>query len=172
MAEVRWIKIDVDLFQNRKIQYLRSLPRGNELVLLWVMLLTLAGRCNRDGALMLAEGVPYTPVSLAREFGLPKSHVVRGLEAFRELGMIAQEQGTLVIPAWVVHQNSDQLGRIREQGRARVAAFRERHRQSCNVTGNVTVTQCNATEEELEQELNSKLAEAGESCIFLPLSKG
>ena len=35
MAEVKWIKITTDMFDNRKIKHLRKLPDGNNIVLIW-----------------------------------------------------------------------------------------------------------------------------------------
>ena len=66
---ISWIKIDVGMFENRKIRYLRKQPEGDSIVLIWIMLLTLAGRCNAGGAIFLTETVPYTPQMLADELG-------------------------------------------------------------------------------------------------------
>ena len=49
MADVKWIKISTYMFDNRKIKHLRRLPDGDNIVLIWVMLLTIAGRCNANG---------------------------------------------------------------------------------------------------------------------------
>ena len=120
MTDVHWIKLSTDLFENRKIKYLRRLPEGDSLALIWVMLLTLAGRCSADGTIFLAENVPYTPEILADELG------------FEE------------------HQSLEKLEKIREQTKARVARYRtvrngqDECNAECNVTDNVTVTQCNA----------------------------
>ncbi|MBR6745056.1 MAG: phage replisome organizer N-terminal domain-containing protein, partial [Clostridia bacterium] len=59
MNEVKWVKIMTDIFDNRKIKHLRRLPNGDLIVLIWIMLLTLAGRCNADGRLFLTESIPY-----------------------------------------------------------------------------------------------------------------
>lgn len=53
MSAVKWIKITTDMFDNRKIKHLRRLPDGNNIILIWVMLLTMAGRCNADGMIYL-----------------------------------------------------------------------------------------------------------------------
>ena len=44
MAEVKWIKLTTEMFDNRKIRNLRKLPEGNKIVLMWVMLLTMEGK--------------------------------------------------------------------------------------------------------------------------------
>ena len=58
MAEVKWVKLTTDMFDNRKIKYLRKLPEGNNIVLIWVMLLTMAGRCNSGGMIFITENIP------------------------------------------------------------------------------------------------------------------
>ena len=64
MAEVKWVKLTTDMFDNRKIKHLRKLPDGNNIVLIWVMLLTMAGRCNAGGMIFLTE--IFSPLSLPR----------------------------------------------------------------------------------------------------------
>src|SRR5699024_9778444 len=58
------------------------------------------------------------------------------------------------ITNWEKHQNIEGLDKIREQTRKRVARYRAKQKElpKGNVTCNVTVTQGNATEEELEEE--------------------
>ena len=55
------------MFDNRKIRHLRKLPEGNSIVLIWVMLLAMAGKCNDHGKIYLTENIPYTPKMLADE---------------------------------------------------------------------------------------------------------
>ena len=59
VAEVKWIKLTTDMFDNRKIRHLRKLPEGNNIVLIWVMLLTMAGICKGGGLMLLTENRPY-----------------------------------------------------------------------------------------------------------------
>ena len=155
MADVQWIRITTDMFDNRKIKHLRKLPEGNNIVLIWVMLLTMAGRCNAGGMIFLTENIPYTTKMLADELGFEENTIRLALQVFEELHMVTTDQEYLCVPGWEEYQNVDGLDRIREQTRVRVANHRERKRLSaCNVTGNVTVTPCNATEEDKEVEVD------------------
>lgn len=61
MAGVEWVKITTGMFDNRKIKHLRRLPDGNNIVLIWVMLLTMAGRCNAGGGDLLDGEHPLHP---------------------------------------------------------------------------------------------------------------
>ena len=155
MADVQWIRITTDMFDNRKIKHLRKLPEGNNIVLIWVMLLTMAGRCNAGGMIFLTENIPYTTKMLADELGFEENTIRLALQVFEELHMVTTDQEYLCVPGWEEYQNVEGLDRIREQTRVRVANHRERKRLSaCNVTGNVTVTPCNATEEDKEVEID------------------
>lgn len=130
VAEVRWIKITTDMFDNRKIKHLRRLPDGNNIVLIWVMLLTMAGRCNSGGMIFLTENIPYTPKMLADELGFEENTVRLALEALERLGMVVSSDGCFAIAGWSEHQNIEGMERIREQTRKRVADYRTRKKQS------------------------------------------
>lgn len=55
MADVKWIKIAVDMFDNRKIKQIGSMPEGDSLLLMWVQLLCLAGNVNDGGFIYLTK---------------------------------------------------------------------------------------------------------------------
>lgn len=166
MAGVEWIRITTDMFDNRKIKYIRTLPEGNNIVLIWVMLLTMAGRCNAGGMIFLTENIPYNTKMLADELGFEENVVTLAIATLERLTMITTDSGFLCITGWEEHQNADGLEKIREQTRKRVQNYRNKKKEipfnnaentekneyvtDCNDTCNVTVTQCNATEEEKE----------------------
>ena len=152
MAEVKWVKITTDMFCNRKIKHLRRLPDGNNIVLIWVMLLTMAGRCNAGGRIFLTEDIPYTPKMLADELDFEENTVSLALEALERLNMIAREGGELSIANWEEYQNIEGMDKIREQNRARKQRQRQRSLPERDLSrdSHVTVTQCHATEEEEE----------------------
>lgn len=125
MADVKWIKITTDMFDNRKIKHLRRLPDGNSIVLIWVMLLTLAGRCNSGGMIFLTENIPYTPKMLADELDFEESTVQLALNALEQLGMIQTTgDGFLAVTGWEEHQNIEGMEKIRESKRLAQARWR------------------------------------------------
>lgn len=150
MSEVKWIKITTDMFNNRKIKHLRRLPDGNSIVLIWVMLLTMAGRCNSGGMIFLTENIPYTPKMLADELEFEENTVRLALEALEQLDMIRSD-GFLSISGWEEYQNIEGMDRIREQTRQRVARFRKKQKA---LPSSVTVTQSNATDIEEEKDID------------------
>ena len=153
MGEVQWIRLYIDMFDKRKIKKLRRLPAGNELLLIWVMLLATAGKCNAGGMIYITEDVPFTEEDLADELGFEVSTIKLALNAFAELGMITSEDGFISVANWEEYQNTDRLAEIREQTRKRVAKHREKKLLAqSSVTSNVTVTLGNALEEEIEED--------------------
>ena len=156
--EVKWIKITTDMFDNRKIRHLRRLPDGNNIVLIWVMLLTMAGRCNSGGMIFLTENIPYTPKMLADELDFEENTVLLALEALERLDMIVTDRGFFVIAGWEEHQNVDGLDKIREQNRLRKQRQRDKEKQLPSSVNDMsrdshgTVTQGHATEEDIERD--------------------
>ncbi len=151
MAEVKWVKLTTDMFDNRKVKHLRRLPEGNNIVLIWVMLLTMAGRCNSGGMIFLTENIPYTPKMLADELDFEENTVILALQVLEQLDMIVTNNGFFTIAGWEEYQNIEGLDKIREQTRKRVAKCREKKMLSQgSVTSSVTVTECNGTEVDKE----------------------
>ena len=168
LADVKWIKITTDMFSNRKIRHLRKLPDGNNIVLIWVMLLTMAGRCNSGGMIFLTENIPYTPKMLADELDFEETTVQLAINALEHFNMVVTKQGCFSIAGWDEYQNIEGMEKIREQNRIRKANYDARKKEllASNVTGNVTVTQSNATdiEEEKEIEIDSDIKKESITC--------
>ncbi|NLY46680.1 MAG: replication protein [Tissierella sp.] len=155
MSNVKWIKITTNMFEDEKIDFIESLPEADSILIIWIKLLTLAGKCNAGGFIFLTENIPYTEEMLTHKFRRPLNTVKFALRTLHELGMIElDDQSFIKISNWGKHQNIEGLEKIREQTRKRVAKYREKQNQlpSSNVTGNVTVTGGNATDKELELE--------------------
>ena len=123
--DVKWIKITTDMFDNRKIKHLRRLPDGNNIVLIWVMLLTMAGRCNSSGMIFLTENIPYTPKMLADELDFEETTVTLALQALEKFNMIVTNAGFFTIAGWEEYQNIEGMDKIREQNRLRKQKQRE-----------------------------------------------
>ena len=157
MAEIKWIKITTDMFDNRKIRHLRRLPEGNSIVLIWVMLLTMAGRCNSSGMIFLTENIPYTPKMLADELDFEENTVKLALSALEQLNMIVTDNGFFSIAGWDEYQNIEGMEKIREQNRIRQAKFKAKQKAlPDNVSSNVTITEGNATDKEEDKEKEKK----------------
>ncbi len=128
MADVKWIKLTTDMFDNRKIKHLRRLPEGNNIVLIWVMLLTMAGRCNSSGMIFLTENIPYTPKMLADELDFEENTVQLALKALEQLNMVVTDQGFFTIAGWEEYQNIEGMEKIRESKRLAQAKWRAKQK--------------------------------------------
>lgn len=156
MADVKWIKLTTDMFDNRKIKYLRKLPEGNNIVLIWVMLLTMAGRCNSGGMIFLTENIPYTTKLLADELDFEEATVQLALKALEQLEMIVTDGDYFMIAGWQEHQNIEGMDKIREQNRIRQKKWYDKQKSlpQPNVRPNVTVTQPNETDIDIERDID------------------
>lgn len=167
MNDVKWIKIDTSLFDNRKIKQIRTLPEGDSLIVIWLQLLCLAGTVNDYGRIYLTSEIPYTDQMLSTAFNEPLRTIQMALDVFQKFRMIEVVDDIILISNWEKYQSIEGLERVREQTRKRVADFRERHKQiECNdivTLRNVTVTHQNKKEnknikkEILKKEKRSKL---------------
>lgn len=164
MADVKWIKIAINMFDNRKIRQIETMPDGDSLLLIWVKLLCLAGNVNDGGYIYLTKEIPYTDEMLATQFNKPLPTIRLALKTFEQFGMIEIINNMIFLSSWQKYQNTDKLEEIREQTRARVAKYREKQKlfaagqsdSESNVTCNVTVTQGNALEEDIDIDKDKK----------------
>lgn len=154
MAEIKWIKITTDMFDNRKIRHLRRLPDGNSIVLIWVMLLTMAGRCNSSGMIFLTENIPYTPKMLADELDFEENTVKLALSALEQLNMIVTDNGFFSIAGWDEYQNIEGMEKIREQNRIRKQ--KQRAKAALLEPGHVMSRDSHATDKEEDKDKEKK----------------
>ena len=129
MAEVKWIKIVTDVFDDEKILLIESLPESDSIIVIWFKLLCLAGKQNNSGVFLMNNRIPYTEEMLAAIFRRPLNTVKLALKTFENFGMVEIVDGVITIPNWEKHQSLDKLEMVREQTRKRVAKYRERQKQ-------------------------------------------
>ena len=60
MYNLQWLKIDANLFANRKIQILLKEPDGDTYIRVWIQLLSISLECNKDGKLLIGENKPMS----------------------------------------------------------------------------------------------------------------
>lgn len=154
--DVKWIKISVGLFDNRKIKMIEALPEGNAVIVVWLKLLCLAGQVNDGGRVYFTEEIPYTEQMLASQFGMPIATLQLALRTFESFDMIEIIDNILQISNWEKYQNEKQLQKIREQTRERVKRFREKEKittaNTCNALETQTKRTGNATDKEEDKE--------------------
>lgn len=165
MADVKYIQIVTDIFENNKIVEIESMPKGDTILIIWFRLLTLAGSINEDGLLKFAENIPYDVKKLANKFKRNEKILQKSLEIFKNFSMIdivnVNGKDYFHISNWAKYQNVESLAKIRENNRLRVQKYRAKKKNS-NVTGNVTVTlqdtlqshRCNALDKDIDIDID------------------
>ena len=157
MAEVKWIKINVDMFDDEKIKIIQSMPEGDALLVVWIKLITLAGKTNDSGYVYIAENMPYTDEMLSVIMNKPLNTIRLALDTFIKLGMLENDVKGIYLVNFEKHQSLDKLEKIKEQNRLRAKRFRDKQKCLPEVTDeNVTlrVTQNNATDIDIEEDID------------------
>ena len=154
MAEVTWIKICTDIFDDEKILLIENMPEADSIIVIWFKLLCLAGKQNNGGVFMLNDKIAYTEEMRATIFRRPLNTVRLALKTFESYGMIEIVDKVVTIPNWEKHQSLNALEVAKEKNRQRVALYRARQKNKCNSYGNVTSITCNGTDKEEEIDKN------------------
>ena len=138
MADVKWIKIVTDIFDDEKILLIESMPEHDAIIVIWFKLLCLAGKMNNGGVFIMNNKIPYTEEMLATIFRRPLNTVRLALNTFEQFGMIEMVENVITIPNWSKHQTLDQLEERKEYMRKYMQKYREKQKQiACNVNGKV-----------------------------------
>ena len=145
MAEIKWIKIVTDIFDNRKIKQIESLPDGDTIIVIWFKLLCLAGVINDNGSIYITQEIPYTEETLATQFNRPLATIQLAMKTFQAFGMIEVIDNILYISNWENYQNIEGMERVREQNRLRKQRQRDREKQKL-LESNVTSRDSHATD--------------------------
>lgn len=117
MADVKWIKITTDIFDDEKILLIESLPSADSIIVIWFKLLTLAGKQNNDGVFVMSNRMYYTDEMLSTIFRRDLSIVRLALNTFQEFGMIEIVDNVVTIPNWNKHQTLDSYEKKKERDR-------------------------------------------------------
>lgn len=162
MAEVKWIKIVTDIFDDEKILIIESMPEADAMIVIWFKLLCLAGKQNNSGVFTINNRIAYTDEMFSAIFRRPVNTVRLALKTFESLGMVEIVNGTVTIPNWGKHQSLDRIAARNEYMRNYMREYREKQKQlsagdvdeaACKANGEANVS---APEEEgdIEQELD------------------
>ena len=126
MADVKWIKVTTDVFDDEKILLIESLPEADSIIVIWFKLLCLAGKQNNSGVFMMGNRIPYTDKMLATIFRRKEATVQLALQTFEQFGMIELIDDVITIPNWGKHQNLDQIENRKQYMRGYMKEYREK----------------------------------------------
>lgn len=153
MAEVKWIKITTDIFDDEKILLIESMPDAYAIITVWFKLLCLAGKQNNSGVFLLNDTIVYTDKMLATIFRMKETTVTLALQTFEQFGMVKIVDGVITIPNWGKHQNLDSIESKRNYQREYMRNYRERQAQLVGGKANSnTNSKANVSRAEIEEE--------------------
>lgn len=173
MAEIKWIKISCDLFNDEAIRLIEQMPDGDAIIVIWLKLLITAGKINDNGFLYFRKEIPYTDEMLSTVFNRPLNTIRLALSTFERFGMIqiVTQQG-IYITNWEKYQNIEGMERARELAKMRMRKSRakkkelmllemQKEEESCATlrNNNATVTALDIDidkEKELDKEINKE----------------
>ena len=157
MADVKWIKIATDIFNDEKILLIESLPEADTIITIWFKLLCLAGRQNNSGIFIMNDKIPYTDKMLATIFRRKESSVQLALKTFEEFGMIEVVDSVITIPNWDKYQKLDAYEAKKEYDRQYQAKKRLEQKKKLLVvnsrTTDSTIVGIQDKEEDKDKEL-------------------
>ncbi|MBE6071861.1 MAG: phage replisome organizer [Clostridium butyricum] len=106
MRERKSIKLRVDMNEDTKFKIIDRKPERDLIYCIWIKLLLLAGKVNKEGELHLSKSIPYTIETLAIEFNRDANQVKLALNVFLELEMIELTKHNIYkVKNFVKHQN-------------------------------------------------------------------
>lgn len=129
MAEVKWIKITTDIFDDEKVLMIESLPSADSIIVIWFKLLTFAGKQNNDGVFIMNNRIAYTEEMLASVFRRDVNTVRMALQTFTNFGMIEIIDNVITIPNWNKHQTLDAYEKKKERDRLYQQERRQKQKQ-------------------------------------------
>lgn len=167
MADVKWIKITTDIFNDEKVLLIEQMPDADTLLVIWFKLLCMAGKENNYGVFLMRNRMPYTEEMLATIFRRPLQTVRLALSTFEAFGMIEIEDDIICIPNWEKHQNIEGLEKVREQNRLRKQRQRERQKQLLlteNSSSHVTERDSHAIDKNRKEEDKKRIEKDNNIC--------
>lgn len=160
MADVKWIKLATDVFDDEKILLIESLPEADSIIVIWFKLLCLAGKQNNSGVFMMGNAIPYTDKMLATIFRRKESTVKLALETFERFGMVELIDDVITIPNWNKHQSLDSYEKKKERDRLyqaeRRAAQKAIAQKSSDKSSDIAISEEDKKRKEGEKKENKK----------------
>ena len=157
MAEVKWIKLNVGMFDGYSFKKIKKAKIAGEsfrdkLTAVWFELMDFAGKCNAGGKLIESPEIPFSSIEdIAIVIDREPEELTLCMEYYIRNNMITIIDDVYMLTNWAKYQNEEGLEKIREQTRKRVARHRENQKLLANNENcNVTVTLRNAIEEDIE----------------------
>lgn len=164
MAEVKWIKMMVGMFDGMSFKKIKRSKIGGEsfrdkLTAVWFELMDLAGKCNHNGALVNSSGIPFTDLEeIAIQIDRDEEELKLCMGFYTREGMVTIDSNNMYsLSNWGEYQSTDKLNDLREYNRLAKQKSRAKQKLLQAPSGDVndksmTGHPCQDTEEEGDKE--------------------
>lgn len=186
MAEVSWVKLKVNTFDDKKIKLILSQKDGDKTMVIFFKIFCFSGEVNDNGYIYLDKKKPLTDEELA-EIILEDTVTLRNaFVTLREHNILVrqEENGHFLLRNFMKHQNVEGLEKIKTKGAERAKRYRERIKGllkqeeplitikegsvTDNVTDNVTVTSRHAIDIDIKNKSKNKNKDKSKSVTDFP----
>ena len=145
MYSLQWLKLELKIFSNRKIQILLKEQDGDTYFRVWIQLLIISMECNKEGKLVIGKNIPMTIENFSKIMGKSKKKIEKIIQKFQELNMLIVEDGAYKIKNWDKYQSVESFEKYKEQNRLRQQKYREKLKSE-KEKSNVIITESNTQE--------------------------
>lgn len=122
--KLSWIKLDINILDNRKIKLIRKMPDGDTLVVLWLAILTEGMKSNFPGLIEIPPGIKVDEY-FATIYEFKENTVKLGLVTFENMfNMIHMFENKIEIVGFRDHQSVDRIEYKNSLNRLKVAKSR------------------------------------------------
>ena len=159
MAEVKWIKLNVGMFDGNSFKRIKNAKIGGEkyrdkLTAVWFELLDFAGKCNAGGQLIESPEIPFLSIDdIAILIDREPEELNLCMQFYITNRMVTVIDDIYMLTNWAKYQNTDKLAELREYNRKAQQKSREKRKLLANVNDvSMTSQECQDTEKEIEKD--------------------
>jgi len=133
-----FIKLDINIMNDSKIKFIRKMPDGDKILVLWIGILCLGMKSGKPGVVEIGDGIPFTAETLSTELDIPLNTIKLGLDTFTKFKMIEMwDNSEIFIVNFEKHQNLEKIRAAKQKSRI----TSKNHRKKMKKLTGVTVTQ-------------------------------
>lgn len=158
MADVKWIKLIVGMFDGNSFKRIKKAKIGGEsyrdkLTAVWFELMDFAGKCNSGGQLIENPEIPFSSIEdIAIMIDREPDELNLCMQFYISNHMVTVIDDVYLLANWSKYQNEDGLERIREQNRLRQQKWYEKQKALPDVSLTLGLTSSNALDKEGDKE--------------------
>lgn len=113
MRKRKYVKISVDMFNNRKLKLIENMPERDIIEIIWMKLLLEATKTNNAGLIYLEEDMSYTANMLSIILGRSEKDIELALKVLCDLKMIEIDKNNFIkICSWSEHNENKRNSNI------------------------------------------------------------